>query len=157
MHTIFEHVHIVLCAHYLALPITGMEYAHAIALSVNMYTLNCVHIERVQLLSKAQQLHCPWLSWPFLCLFCGLLHNPQKRLRQSSAHSPECIGMCRSRCGQLRCPQKRLKQVSTSSSECIDTCELRRCIATRYHTITSAETQKSCPYHYKARKKCPHG
>ena len=57
-----------------------MEYAHAIALSVNMYTLNCVHIERVQLLSKAQQLHCPWLCWPFLCLFCGLLHNLQKRV-----------------------------------------------------------------------------
>ena len=102
----------------------------------------CVHIERVQLLSKAQQLHCPWLSWPFLCLFCGLLHNPLKRLRQSSAHSPECIGMCRSRCRQLRCPQKRLKQVSTSSSECINTCELRWCVATRYCTITSAARLK---------------
>ena len=117
----------------------------------------CVHIERVQLLSKAQQLHCPWLSWPFLCLFCGLLHNPQKRLRQSSAHSPECIGMCRSRCGQLRCPQKRLKQVSTSSSEFINTFELRWRVATRYCSITSAARQKSCPHHYTTWKSCPYG
>ena len=40
-------MHIALCAHCLALPLTGMGCAHAIALSVNMCTLNCVHIEPV--------------------------------------------------------------------------------------------------------------
>ena len=38
-------IYIALCAHCLALPLTGMGCAHAIALSVNMCTLNCVHIE----------------------------------------------------------------------------------------------------------------
>ena len=89
-------VHIALCAHCLALPLTGMGCAHAIALSVNMCTLNCVHIEPLQVLCKAQHLHCPCLSLPFLCLFCGLLRTTQ-RLRQSSAHSLECIAMCRTR------------------------------------------------------------
>ena len=77
-------------------PFNWMGCAHAIALSVNMCTLNCVHIEPVQVLCKAQHLHCPCLSLPFLCLFCGLLCTTQ-RLRQSSAHSLECIAMCRTR------------------------------------------------------------
>ena len=41
------YIYIALCAHCLALPLTGMGCAHAIALSVNMCTLNCVHIEPV--------------------------------------------------------------------------------------------------------------
>ena len=41
------YIYIALCAHCLALPITGMGCAHTIALSVNMCTLNCVHIEPV--------------------------------------------------------------------------------------------------------------
>ena len=44
---IYIYIYIALCAHCLALPLTGMGCAHAIALSVNMCTLNCVHIEPV--------------------------------------------------------------------------------------------------------------